>query len=388
MTDDHVRVRPVRTLLDRHRFVDLPFRLFGHDPNWVPPLRMSVYDRISPRHPTAAHQETQLWLALRGGRPVGRIGACIDRLYNDFQQESRAWIGFFESIDDQTVAEALFDQAWRWSAERGARQALGPASFTTNDDSGLLVDGFDDPVMALTPGNPRYYERLWTRGSWRPAQDLLAWRMDLGTRLSDRQNRAVEIVQRRSNVRVRAMRRKDFDAEVDRFFEVYNAAWERNWGFAPATEAEIRHLGQAMKYVVDPDLALVAETPEGRPVAITMVLPDFNEALRKERSGRLFPTGWWRLLNASRTCTRVRIFALGERKEYEASGVGLLLYRELYNRLYARPRIQEAEASWILESNHDMNDVLKAVGATVSRRWRMYTRLLCSTAERGTEGRR
>src|SRR5437879_1643749 len=171
-----VEVRPVRNRFDRWRFVDLPFRIFGRDPEWVPPLCVSVHDRISPKHPANAHQETALWIAYRRGRPVARIGACVDRLFNEFQGLSWAWIGFFESFDDPDAAAALFDTVWRWARARGATTCVGPASFTTNDECGLLVQGFKHPPLILTPHNPPYYQRPWVDGGWEQTMDLSGWR--------------------------------------------------------------------------------------------------------------------------------------------------------------------------------------------------------------------
>lgn len=373
MTAAPVRMQAVSTMWQKRRFVALPFRLFADDPAWVPPLRADVYDRISARHPAAAHEESALWMAWRGGRPVGRIGACVNRRFDEFQGLRWAWVGFFESVDDQEVASALFDRALGWAADHGASDCVGPASFTTNDECGLQVDGFSEPPTVLTAGNPRYYERLWTRAGWRPERDLLAWRLDPDTAaLSPRQSAALTRVLQRSGLRVRGMRRAAFDAEVERFFEVYNAAWARNWGFVPATQAEIRHVAQALKYVIDPDLAVIAETPGGLPVGVALVLPDFNLAMRKVRSGRLLPSGWWRLLRAHRSAGGARVYALGVRREYEGSGVGLLLYRELFERMRARPHIRAVEASWILDTNRGMNDALAAMGGRECRRWRMY----------------
>ena len=293
-----VQVRPVRTLVGRRAFVDLPFRIFGHDPEWVPPLRVSVYDRISPRHPATAHQDVALWMASRRGRPVARIGACIDRLFNEFQGAAWAWVGFFESFDDPEAARALFETAWRWAAERGAAECVGPASFTTNDECGLLVDGFEHPPLILTPQNPRYYERLWVECGWEQAMDLWAWRFEKGSSgvLSERQLRALRRLQERGDIHIRPMRMDDFDAEVERFFEVYHSAWARNWGFAPMTEAEVRHLARSLKQILDPELALVAERSDGSPVGVALTLPDVNDVMRSVRSGRLLPLGWLRLL--------------------------------------------------------------------------------------------
>jgi hypothetical protein len=154
-----VVVRPVRGGGELRRFIGLPFRLFGEDPAWVPPLRSSVKDRLSPKHPAHQHQETALWLAERDGRTVGRIGACVDRLFNDFQDQAWAWVGFFEAADDPEVAGALFEEARGWASSKGMSTMVGPGSFTTNDEPlGLQVDGFAHPPMVMTAQNPPYYE--------------------------------------------------------------------------------------------------------------------------------------------------------------------------------------------------------------------------------------
>jgi ribosomal protein S18 acetylase RimI-like enzyme len=367
-----VDVRPVRGARDRSRFIDLPFRLFGHDPSWVPPLRLSVRDRISPKYPANEHQDTQLWLAHRDGRVVGRIGACVDALFNDYQRLAWCWVGFFESIDDPDVATALFQTAWQWARTRDVRTCVGPASFTTNDECGLLVEGFEHPPMVLTPQNPPYYERLWVDAGWSQAMDLWAWRFDREKiELSDRQRRILERLRTRADVRVRGMRMKEFDAEVDRFLAVYNSAWSRNWGFAPLTEAEIRHLAKALKQIIDPDLALLVERSNGEPVGVCLTLPDVNVGMRRVRSGRLLPLGWWHLLRAARHSKQARVWALGARPDVQSRAIGLLLYAEIVDRLREKGTAL-AEASWILATNTAMNSAIEAMGATRYKTWRLY----------------
>src|SRR3954470_404641 len=291
-----LEIKPVRTRVGRHVFVDLPFRMFKHDPTWIPPLRISVLDRISPKYPANDHQDTALWMAYRNGKPVGRIGACVDHKFNEFQDESWAWGGFFECFDDPEAAGALFDTACRWASAKGVRECVGPASFTTNDVCGLLVDGFDHPPMVLTPQNPRYYEHLWVDAGWEPAMDLWGWQMDKEKGgLGERQQRVLERLRARADVQIRTMRMDDFDAEVDRFFKVYHSAWARNWGFAPMTEAEIKHLAKDLKRIIDPSIVLMVEKA-GEPVGVSLSLPDANQAMTKVRSGRLLPLGWWHLL--------------------------------------------------------------------------------------------
>ena len=368
-------IRPARRLTGRRVFVDVPFRIHGDDPGWVPPLRLSVYDRLSPRHPAMAHQEVALWVAYRHGRPVGRIGACVDSAFNTYQGVRWGWIGFFDSFDDPGAAAGLFDTACEWAGERGATTCVGPACFTTNDELGLLVEGFDDPPALLTLQNPRYYERLWVDAGWAPAMDLWGWHFDLAaTALSERQQRTLDRIQRRADLRARSIRMEDFDAEVGRFFEVYNAAWNHNWGFAPMPEAEVRHLAKQLRQIINPNWAFGLEATSGQVVAVCLALPDVNRLMSRVRSGRLAPWGWYPLLTGRKKLSHARVWALGIRPDYQHLALGPLLYREILDRLNADPHVRTAEASWTLATNHRINDQLAAMGGTRSKVWRLYQR--------------
>ena len=370
-----VEVRPVTGWRGRRRFVDLPFRIFGGDPAWIPPLRLAVEDRLSPRHPANAHQQTRLWMAYRRGRPVGRIGACIDRFFNEYQNVSWGWLGFFEAFDDPEAVTALFDTATGWARSMGATTVVGPASFTTNDELGLLVEGFEHPPFFLTTHNPPYYERLWVDYGWDQAMDLWGWWFDRASvGLSERQRRTLERLRERARVRVRGMKTDEFEAEVGRLFDIYNAAWAKNWGFAPMPESEVRHLARQMKRLIDPELALAVENAEGEPVAVAVVLLDVNEVLSRVRSGRLLPIGWYRLLRDLPRVSQARAFALGVKPEQENLALGPLLYAEIIDRLWARPNIIATEASWILATNHRMNTAIEAVGGKRYKTWRLYQR--------------
>ena len=369
-----VQIRPVRTRLGRHKFVAFPFKVYKGDSTWVPHLRMSVLDRISPKYPANDHQDTALWMAYRDGKPVGRIGACVDHTFNEFQDLSWAWVGFFEAFDDQEVADALFDTACRWANAKGVEECVGPASFTTNDECGLLVDGFEHPPMILTPQNPRYYEHLWVDAGWEPAMDLWGWLHHKDRDgLTDRQLRILARLKAKADVQTRSLNMKDFDAEVERFFEVYNSAWARNWGFAPMSEAEIKHQAKNLKQILDPELTLIAEK-DGKPVGVALVLPDANEAMAKVRTGRLLPTGWWTLLRGVKQTTGARVWALGVRSDFQSRALGPLIYGEMADRLRDHPRIHRVEASWILATNTAMNSVIEGIGGERYKTWRMYRR--------------
>jgi ribosomal protein S18 acetylase RimI-like enzyme len=319
-----------------------------------------------------AHQQVALWVAYRNGKPVGRIGACFDALFNEYQKVKWGWVGFYDTFDDSEVAAALFDAACDWAAERGADTCVGPANFTTNDELGLLVEGFDDPPTVLTLENPPYYERHWCDQGWEQVMDLWGWHFELTTTLSERQRRTLERIQKRARVTARAINMADFDADVRRFFEVYNAAWSGNWGFAPMPEAEVAHIAKQLKRIINPDWAFGLETEDGKPVAVCLALPDVNQLMAKVRNGRLLPTGWYTLLTGRNKVDRARVWALGVRPDYQQLALGPILYKEIADRLVRAGTA--AEASWTLATNHRINDQIKAMGARRTKVWRLYRR--------------
>lgn len=351
--------------------MDVPFKLHAHDGDWVPPLRLGVYDRLSRRHPAAAHQTWALWTAHRGGTVVGRVAACRDRAFDELHGENWGWVGFFDTVDDKEVAGSLFDVALDWCRRRGAEKAVGPGNFTTNDEVGLLVEGFDTPATLLTLENPPYYEALWTGAGWEQVMDLYGWRFERhGTTLSERQRRLLERSRERSKVTVRQLDMSDYDADVGRFFDLYNRIWQQNWGFAPMPEAEVRHLAKALKHIINPRWAFALEK-DGEPVAVCLTVPDVNQLMLRARSGRLFPFGWYPLLTGAKKLKQARVVALGILPEVQAAGLGPLLYNEIVTRLYD-DGMQTAEASWTLSVNDRINKQLEAMGAVRYKTWRLY----------------
>lgn len=368
-------VRRVNNLAAKSVFIDVPFRLHGRDPNWVPPLRLGVYDRLSRRHPAAAHQQWALWTAFRRGRAVGRIAACVDSLFNERQGQTWAWVGFFESVDDTEVAQSLFEVALDWSRRRGAAQAVGPANFTTNDEIGLLVEGFSEPAVLMTLENPPYYQRLWEGAGWAQVMDLYGFRFHRdSTGLSERQRRALDRIRQRSNVTVRQVRMDDFEADVGVFFQLYNAIWKQNWGFVPMPEPEIRHLAKQLKNLLVPRWAFGLERG-GEPVAVCLALPDANRLMVKARSGRLLPFNWLPLLTKVKRLKHVRVYALGVRADVQNAGLGPLLYSEVVQRLYD-DGVVTAEASWTLATNQRINKQLEDMGGQRYKTWRLYQKEL------------
>ena len=359
----------------REAFVRLPWAIYEDDPTWVPPLLADVRGKLDPdEHPFHRHSEVQLFLALRGDRPVGRIAAIHNRRHVEFHDEPVGFFGFFECERSGETASVLFDTAGEWLADRGLRAMRGPTSFSTNEEAGLLVEGFERPPALMMPYNPPWYEELVTGQGFEPAKTLLAYWLQ-ASEPPTYLERAESLVRRRyPGLTVRPLRMKDFEEEVERIREIYNAAWEENWGFVPMTDAEFRHLASDLKPVVEPELALLAEDGGGRPVGFALSLPDLNQAIR-HANGRLFPFGLLTILWHRRKVDALRVITLGLIEEFRGKGVDALLYLETFRRGNALG-FDRGEFSWVLEDNEPMRRPLERFGATVHKRYRLYDRPL------------
>lgn len=365
-----IEILPVRTPREREAFVRLPWSLYEGDPHWVPPLLRDARRMLDPAvHPFHRHSEVQPFLALRNGRPVGRIAAIHNRNHQAFHDEPVGFFGFFEGPREPAVAGALFEAAAGWLRERGLRGMRGPASFSTNETAGLLVEGFDGPPAVLMPYNPPFYVDLLAVHGFEPVKTLLAYYID-EQRPPDYLVRAAGIVEKRTGVRVRPVEMKRFEAELAAVRRIYNAAWERNWGFVPMTDAEFDFMAGELKPIVDPDLALMAEAPDGEAAGFALALPDFNQVL-VHLNGRLFPFGVLKALWYRRKIHRMRVIALGLAEKYRGKGIDALLYLWIIRNGAARG-ITFAELSWVLEANAAMRKPLERLGGRVYRRYRLY----------------
>ena len=364
---------------DLRRFIDLPYRLHARDPLWVPPLRRDVESLLSrEKNPFFEHAEAEYFLAERGGDVVGRIAAISNRLHNETHEDRVGFFGFFESIDDRAVAGALLDAAAAWCRERGHDVLRGPASFSVNDECGLLVDGFDTPPTLMMPHNPRHYVPLIEGAGFTKARDLWVYQggsMAGYVPVPERLARGTELIRQRMGITIRPLDMSRFEAEVERIKELYNAAWEKNWGFVPMTDHEIDHLAEQFKPVVIPELVPIAEK-DGKMIGFGIALPDLNVVFQRHRSGRLFPMIFdllWSL--KARRIRRARILLLGILPEYRGRGVDAMLYHWIWTRSGERG-IYWGEAGWILEDNPAMNAGLEKMTFTVYKTYRLYDRPL------------
>jgi GNAT superfamily N-acetyltransferase len=375
-----VEIRRVEGKGDRKQFLDLPYRLYSTEKRWVPPLRLERKEHIDPdKNPFYEHAEVQFFLAWRDGRVVGRISAHVDRNLNEFQDNRWGLFGFFECEDDPETARALVDTAEAWLRERGRDRMVGPMDFTTNDECGLLIEGHERPPIILCPWQHPYYQRLLEDAcGLTKAMDLLMWELQVSDRSKVHQAiwDVADAVESRHGIVVRPMRKRNLQDEVTKFLEVYNSAWERNWGFVPLTEKEVRHYAKQLKPVLDENWAMIAErTDTGEVVGAALTLPDFNQVLAKVKDGRLLPFGWLAALRNRKNVNQVRVFALGVKPEYQHTGVAARMYQAHFDAAERTPQTG-GEMGWILETNKAMNRAMEGMGGKVVRKYRVYEREL------------
>jgi len=375
-----VTIRPVRTRRELKRFVKVPFRLHRDHPQWVPPLifeRMEFLNRK--KNPYFEHAEAEYFLAERDGEPVGRITAQIDGNWDQTQGGKDAMFGFFESVEDPAVGAALLAAASEWAQTKGRERILGPMDFTTNDEIGVLIEGYERRPMILENWHPPFYKELIEGAGFGKAIDLLMWELrfgDLkeGQRFDPAIHAAAEKALRDEGVVIRNISLRNLPAEMRAFSEVYNEAWGDNWGFVPATEAEIEFHAKTLKQVLDEDWAYIAEK-DGQPVGAALTLPDINQVMAK-LNGRLLPFGWLRFLLGKGKIDQLRVFALGVKHEYRHSGVAAGLYLKHLETAAKPDTIEGGEMGWILETNGPMNRAMEGMGGKVVKKYRVYEKSL------------
>jgi len=368
-----VEVRPVQSKRDLRRFIKLPWRLYSNAGQWVPPL---VYERRRHldrrRNPFFEHAEAEYFLAWRDGEPVGRISAHVDHRLNEVHDNRWGQFGFFECEDDPEAARALLDAAEEWLRARDRDRMVGPADFTTNHECGLLVEGHDRRPQILENWHHPYYRGLLEQEGLEKAMDLFKWELYVDVALEQTLPVIWELSEKlepEHGIKIRHYRKRDHAAEVRRFMELYNAAWEKNWGFVPLTDEEVAHYGREMKPLLDENWAMVAEK-DGEPIGMALTLPDYNQVLAR-LNGRLLPFGWLKALRARKEIDQVRVFVLGVRPEYQHTGVAAGLYVEHYRMAQETPQ-KGGEMGWILESNTAMNRAMEAMGGRIVKRYRLY----------------
>lgn len=377
-----IQIRRVEKKEDWKQFIEFPWSIYGKDAHWVPPLQLAVKDSLDvDKNPFFKHAYMLPILAYQGNKLVGRAIGVIDDAHNKFHEEQTVFFGFFESIDDQKVADALLGEIAKWGKSRGMNTLRGPVNPSTNHECGLLVEGFEDSPTVMTTYNPPYYAELLEKWGLAKSKDLLSYIIDSRvSKFSDRLLAHAEKLKQAGNVTFRTIRMKDYEQEIDRILDIYNDAWEKNWGFVPMTPDEFRHMAKDMKMILDPELLLIAEV-RGEPAAFALALPDVNQVFKKIPSGKLLPFGLMKLLwnlkgpGKKKTMNRCRVLTLGIKKKFQPVGIGPVLYLEYLKRGPAAG-YPAGEASWILEDNIPMNRALEQMCGKRTKVHRIYDKPL------------
>jgi GNAT superfamily N-acetyltransferase len=366
----------VQSRNDQKAFMQLIWRLYKDDPNWIPPLRSNQEELVGFRpHPFYENGKCRAFLVRKDGLVVGRIVAIINRGHIQRYHEQRGFFGFFDCIDDQAAANALFEAAGQFLKSEGMTDVRGPCNPSLNYEIGTLVDGFNTPPTFMMTYNPPYHDRLIRTYGFEKVQDLFAYdaNTDMLKTIDPKIAQMVEQVQARFNITVRPASRKHFAKEVQLFLNIYNRALQGTWGFVPLTDAECKAMGASLKHLIDPSVTSVVEV-NGEPVGVGLGLLDYNPII-KRINGRLFPFGFLSILFGRKKIKRIRLMSTNVVPEWQRWGLGLVLLHRMLPDCLAQG-ITEAEFSWVLESNHLSRGSLERGGLVPAKTYRLYDRSL------------
>ncbi len=373
---ENIEIQTVETESDKNKFIEFPYQFYknNNDRNWVEPLRFDVKNNLNEKkNPFYQHSKLKLWIAKKDGKIAGRIAGIINDNHNKFHNDKVGFFGFFECINDKKISKQLFDKAMEFSKENGMDTLRGPMNPSTNDECGLLIDGFDKPPVMLMTYNPEYYIKLYEDYGFEKAKDLLALWIDRDVikneQMMSKLKRISEMILKKENLTIRKVNLKDFKNEVQRVREVFNDAWEMNWGFVPMTEEEFNFIAGNLKLAVDPMYVEFAEI-DGKTVGFSLALPDVNQAI-KGLNGKLFPTGVFKFLMNKKKINQLRVIIMGIKKDYQKKGIDAIFYRDIIRDANSRG-IKGAEISWVLEDNYAMKQTAEKLGAKVYKTYRIY----------------
>ncbi len=373
MTYKSLEIIEVISKKELNNFIKFPYQLYAGDYFYVPPLMREMEKKFSRiRNPFFKHADVRFFLALKNGKTVGRITSIINHRHIEFHNEKAGFFGFFETINDQRVSSALLDTVSESLRESGMDIMRGPMSFSTNDECGLLIEGFQNYPMIMTPYNPPYYREIMEEYGLKKAKDLYAYIIDIPDKLPDKIGRAAEIAERRG-INVRPINIKKFDDEMEKFKIVYHSAWEKNWGFIPLTDEELSYLGNDLKPFLVPEITLIAEKGD-EPVGFMGVLPDYNFVLKKMK-GRFNLISILKAIYYSKKIKDLRLLLLGIKTEFRQKGVDALLFREGFKGA-KKIGYKRAEFSWVLEDNIAVQRLVEMIQGRLYKKYRIYEKNL------------
>lgn len=354
-------------------FVNLPYALFWNDPFWTGELIDSTHHTLSPAHPFWLHGERTLFMAYQDGRPVGRIAAIINRAHNSFHGENCGFFGFFDCENNAEIAKALLTKAEDFLRSKGMDKIVGPVNPSTNETCGMLIDAFDLPPMIMMPYNPPYYPNFMEAACYTKAKDLFAFRIDPNKGLPERYTKLLDRIMRSNKIKIHKVNVKELESEIAKLKNIYNTAWEKNWGFVPMSGEEINELAHSIKPILKPDFLYFA-TYENEPAGFVLILPNLNPAF-KAVSGKITVLNFLKFILAAKSTKNGRLLTLGVKKEFRNKGIELALIKQAMD-TGAKLKWQWGEMSWTLEDNEQINKTITSVGGEKYKTYRLYTKKL------------
>lgn len=373
-------IKAVENGADLDAFIRVPWALHGEDPAWIPPLLQERRDFLNPRkNPFFDTSEARFWLARRDGRNVGRISAQVNRAHLDRHKDSTGHFGLLESDDRPETFQALFTAAETWLKQQGLTRVVGPFSLSINEESGLLVDGFQHPPSLMMGHAQPYYSVQLEALGYRKIKDLICYRYSTDHVLPEPIARLVDKLSKAENITIRPLNMRRYEEDLGKIIGIFNDAWSENWGFVPLSQAEIGALARDLKPILRPDSVAIAEMG-GEAVAMAICLPNVNEAIT-DLNGRLLPFGWAKLLWRLKVGTpkTARLPLMGVRRAYHATPLGAALafaVIESLRRTQLRLGVESVELSWILEDNQPMRRMIDRFGGVAYKTYRLYSREL------------
>ncbi len=351
------------------KFIDFPWKIYQNYPNWVPPLKSEVKFLIGKDNPFWEHAEREIFLAYdKEGNILGRIVAILDERHNEIHNEKTGFFGFFECINDTEVSGLLFDSALKWLKEKGMNLIRGPVNPSMNDECGFLIEGHDKTPSIMMPYTPEYYIELSESYGFRKAKDLYALIKYTSEGIPQRIERMIDGVIKKTGVKIRTLDMRNFERDINILKDIYNSAWEKNWGFVPMVDSEINISAKKLKDFVDPDLVLFAEV-NGSPVGVAVTIPDINPILKK-MDGELNLLNVFRFLYYRKKMKGIRSLIGGVKKEYRNTGIIAALYYQ--TEINARKKGYEwCELGWNLEDNDLINRFDMAIGGKIYKKYRI-----------------
>lgn len=364
-------IKKVENKSDLNNFIKCQWLFYKNDPNWVPPLIMERKNLLNKeKNPFFKTASAEYFIAYRNNEIVGRIAAIKNDVHLEIHKDNSGFWGFFECVNDQKVANALFDTAKKWLKEKGLTNMIGPANPSSNDEYGMLLEGFNDPPRILMTYNPEYYLKLCENYGMTKAKDLYAYKLENHKVIaSEKLKRVQQLARDRYKLKITQLDMKNFAKELDKVKYVYNKAWEDNWGFIPMSDAQIDAMAKDLKPLAEPSLVLFGEI-NNELVGFALVMLDYNQVFIN-MNGRLLPFNFIKLFTQKKKITWARIITLGIVKEHQKKGLDAVFYWEIVTRAHALG-IDLGEASWILEDNEMMNRGANVLAGDIYKKYRLW----------------